>query len=1240
MSRENRRVEQDSTVSSSALGLSFPSPLQRERLSYVPILPTILKDPSKATVAFGEKTSAAGDVQSIRKIFPNLFGQKSVYIVGKRDGASSDKETTNRPSVRIGVVLSGGQAPGGHNVITGLYDFVQAYGDPESSAVFGFKDGPKGVMTGKYVKLTDGVVDRYRNLGGFDMIGSGRDKIHSDAQFAASLRHCEALRLDGLVVIGGDDSNTNACLLAEYFKQKKSSVKCVGCPKTIDNDLKNDLVPVSFGFDTACKVYSEQIGSVCIDAASSAKKWHICRLMGRSASHITLECALRTHPNCCFVGEEIQAKKHTLKDVTDQFVDIVLKRKRANKPYGVALLPEGMIEFIPEIGRLIQEINDILGESGGSEGGRKLGVDDVAAKLSTSARKTFDYLPKEIASSLMLDRDSHGNVKVSQIETERLLVSCALDELRRRKEASGFKYQFHFFGYEGRSAMPSNFDANYCYALGTTAATLLVNGCTGLIAAVSNLDASNPADWTCGGVPLTSLMNMERRAGKAKPVIRKALTNLNGLPFLELAANRDRWALEDAYIAPGPIQFNTSNSHAISRTLELELEGLRRERNVQEREKKRRKHDGVAKKKESDGKICLEVSDGNGLSSRGVRNPLSPASASSLSRERAAVASASVLPSSALGGDSKTTVAAMDTDESPATSRVPSHVTATIPSSKFAVLSSVFPQTCRSAEQVILDLSESRALESAGLNVGVVFCGRPSPAGHAILHGLVTCGEVKKVFGFVDGTNGLYERRYVVLDAATTAAFRNEGGYDLLGRSRDVTGRDEEQLEKIRATVESCRLDGLVLIGGTHTASDSAVVTEYFNAKKVCCSVVFVPATVDGDLRSPYLDVPCGFDTSSRVMAQLVGNLARDAASAKKYYYFVRLMGRAPSHLAVEVALQTNPDAVVLGERVRDLSMTLKDVVNELADTISERFKRGGKNYGIVLVPEGLITFVPEISGLLKSLHRVGGDVERLDTWHRALFDSLPSYVREQFLLKREVHGTLQLSQIETEKMLRDLVAAELGRRKRAGNYDGTFKTVCTFLAYQVRCSFPTPFDSKYGAALGDAAGKCVASEAMKRKARGICGELPLVPYAVGIRGLRSKRWKPVGVPTMLLMKCDARYRTAEVPSSAVDTQSRPYQLLLQRMSQKRGGNDDGYSNPGPIQMVGTTISTVATSIRTLDEDYLGDVASVTKALRDIERRIRPGLVFPAQLAVAKVQCNAVLAALTALQGKGTCGSF
>lgn len=783
MSSENGRREDvsyfgfSSSSPTSSSGLSFPSPLQKERLAYVPVLPSILKDPSRAVLAYGKKTSAAGDVESIRKIFPNLFGQKRVNIVLRSgDEAFKNEETAenkNKTSVRIGVVLSGGQAPGGHNVITGLYDYIKAYGDSEQSALFGFKDGPRGIMTGKYVKLTDDIVDRYRNMGGFDMIGSGRDKIHSEAQFAASLRHCEALQLDGLVVIGGDDSNTNACLLAEYFKQKKSSVKCVGVPKTIDGDLKNKLVPVSFGFDTACKVYSEQIGSVCIDAASSRKKWHVCRLMGRSASHITLECALRTHPNCVFVGEEIRSKKHTLKDVTDQFVDVVLKRKRANKPYGVALLPEGMIEFIPEIGRLIEEINDILGECDNSGG--KLAVDDVAKKLSESARKTFDYLPDEIAAQLTKDRDSHGNVMVSQIETERLLVSCALSELRRRNEADWFSYQFHFFGYEGRSAMPSNFDANYCYALGTTAATLLVRGCTGVIAAINNLDASSPADWTCGGVPLTSLMNMERRAGKVKPVIRKALTELTGLPYAELVANRERWALQDAYASPGPIQFS-SNCGTISRTLELELKERRADAgNMQQRETKRRKCEKLSTEKNY---IRLDVSDGDGLSTRVVRNPLSGECASVLSCERASAVAHSAPSSSSFSTSlrpSCTWTTITTATNEPSTPPTSSHTMATIPSSKFAVLRNIFPETCRSAEQAILDLSSESSLQSsAGLNVGVVFCGRPSPAGHAILHGLVTCQEVKNVFGFVDGTNGLYEKRYVMLDSATTAAFRHE----------------------------------------------------------------------------------------------------------------------------------------------------------------------------------------------------------------------------------------------------------------------------------------------------------------------------------------------------------------------------------------------------------------------------------------------------------------------------------
>ncbi|XP_042474190.1 pyrophosphate--fructose 6-phosphate 1-phosphotransferase subunit beta-like [Zingiber officinale] len=538
---------------------SVYSEVQTSRLNHSLPLPSILKAPFE--LLDGPRSSAAGNPDEIAKLFPNLFGQPSAKLVPAGSGRSDLPA-----SLKIGVVLSGGQAPGGHNVISGIFDYLQE--KVKGSILYGFKGGPAGIMKCKYVELTHNFVYPYRNQGGFDMICSGRDKIETPEQFKQAEDTVTKLDLDGLVVIGGDDSNTNACLLAENFRQKKMKTQVIGCPKTIDGDLKSKEVPASFGFDTACKIYSEMIGNVMIDARSTGKYYHFVRLMGRAASHITLECALQTHPNIAIIGEEVAAKKQTLKNVTDYITDIICKRAELGYNYGVILIPEGLIDFIPEVQQLIAELNEILAHD----------VVDAEGlwknKLQQQSKILFEFLPLQIQEQLLLERDPHGNVQVAKIETEKMLISMVETELQKRKledkYARNFKGQSHFFGYEGRCGLPTNFDANYCYALGYAAGALLHSGKTGLISSVGNLSA--PVDeWTVGGTALTSLMDVERRHGKFKPVIKKAMVELDGAPFGKFAALRDEWAIKNRYISPGPIQFIGPGSNDVNHTLLLEL---------------------------------------------------------------------------------------------------------------------------------------------------------------------------------------------------------------------------------------------------------------------------------------------------------------------------------------------------------------------------------------------------------------------------------------------------------------------------------------------------------------------------------------------------------------------------------------------------------------------------------------------------------------------------------------------
>jgi pyrophosphate--fructose-6-phosphate 1-phosphotransferase len=545
------------------------SALQLERAKYQPKLPKSLKGAVK--LVEGAKTESVADQEDIKKLFPNTYGMP---LISFEDGG----EVKNQAPVNVGVILSGGQAPGGHNVISGIFDGIKKI-HPESK-LYGFLGGPGGLVDHKYIELTADIIDAYRNTGGFDIIGSGRTKLEEEAQFDKGLEIAKDLNLTALVIIGGDDSNTNACVLAEYYAKINAGVQVLGCPKTIDGDLKNEMIEASFGFDTATKVYSELIGNIQRDANSAKKYWHFIKLMGRSASHIGLECALKTQPNIALISEEVAENKMTLSEIVERIAGVVVKRSDDGNNYGIALIPEGLIEFVPEMKVLITELNDLLAE--GTDSDREFKMlkkshrnEWVATHLSETSEKVFRSLPTEIATQLTLDRDPHGNVQVSLIETEKLLgemVKTRLAELKEEGKFSGrFGTQYHFFGYEGRCAAPSNYDADYCYSLGYTASVLIAEGKTGYMSSVRNTTA--PADeWIAGGVPVTMMMNMEKRHGHMKPVIQKALVELDGAPFKYFVSKRGEWAISSDYVYPGPIQYfgPTEVCDLTTETLKLE----------------------------------------------------------------------------------------------------------------------------------------------------------------------------------------------------------------------------------------------------------------------------------------------------------------------------------------------------------------------------------------------------------------------------------------------------------------------------------------------------------------------------------------------------------------------------------------------------------------------------------------------------------------------------------------------
>ena len=547
------------------------SPLQIERLKYQPKLPESLSSGiNSLEVIEGSATESVRDQEQIKALFANTYGKPTVTF-------KKSSQTKQSPVRNVGVILSGGQAPGGHNVIAGLYDALKS-ANPQNK-LYGFLGGPSGIIEGKYVEFTDEFINDYRNTGGFDIIGSGRTKLETEEQFKSSLEVCKKLNITAVVIIGGDDSNTNAALLAEWFVKNNAGIQVIGCPKTIDGDLKNEQIEISFGFDTATKTYAELIGNIQRDANSAKKYWHFIKIMGRSASHVALEAALQTQPNITLISEEVEEKKMSLESIINYMTDIIVRRSNNGKNFGIAIIPEGLIEFIPEMKSMISNLNDVMSslekDSRYTNGTQAEKFAIIENTLSSDNAKVFSSLPTLIKAQLLMDRDPHGNVQVSKIETEKLLIEmikAKLNELKAQGKYKGkFADQAHFFGYEGRCAFPSNFDADYCYSLGYNAFALINNGFTGYLSSIRNLTdvASN---WIAGGIPLTMMMNMEKRHGEWKPVIQKALVKLDGPVFKKLEEHREEWAMNDRYLFPGAVQYFGPSSVCDITTVTLQLE--------------------------------------------------------------------------------------------------------------------------------------------------------------------------------------------------------------------------------------------------------------------------------------------------------------------------------------------------------------------------------------------------------------------------------------------------------------------------------------------------------------------------------------------------------------------------------------------------------------------------------------------------------------------------------------------
>jgi pyrophosphate--fructose-6-phosphate 1-phosphotransferase len=819
-------------------GAGGASTFQKIRKAVILPIPKVLES-TTLELQHHEALGAFGDHEDIQRLFPTTYGRPRVSL---NENSSSTSGSAPHEPLRIGVVLSGGQAPGGHNVIAGVFDFIKKV--HQDSVLFGFLDGPQGVYKGIYAELTAEIIDFYRNSGGFDMIGSGRHKIEKAADMESSMQNCTELGLHGLIVIGGDDSNTNAAVLAEYFESRGCATKVCGCPKTIDGDLKvHPYIPISFGFDTACKTYSELVGNVCVDTLSSQKYYHFVRLMGRAASNIALECALLTRPNICLISEEVQAKKQTLFEVTHEIVNVILARADMGKDYGVVLLPEGLIEFIPEFNVLIDEINDIL-EKG-------VAHDEVQDQLTEESRSVFEYLPTVIKEQLLLDRDPHGNVQVAKIATERLLAQTVAAELAKHTETGRYKGhfspQFHSYGYEGRSCLPSNFDSVYCNALGQNVAALVMCGQNGLISSVTNLTDAVES-WACAGVPITMMCHMEKRHGHMKPVINKALVELDGEPFKCFAASRKEWALYDLYRCPGPIQFygagNTDIHHldlCITLTLELSKSDVRMDAAlVQAAIRYQTEH---ANKDTTNNSFTFAPIIGE-----------SCAVYSRLQIQRTGYVPV-LCPTLENAADFEF-VRGQRTQ-----------------CRRFAdrqALSSLFPNTYGANLASLVPASGQITSEPPSKQkhrFGFVFCGRQAPGGHDVLAGLFDCLQAaasgSELVGFVGGTVGLIANNSVALTRELLQHYRGQGGYSLLSRSSDHVSPGK--FPEILRTCQALHLTGLVLAGSARTATYAAHLAEYLAANHCPTNVCVVPLDTANGFKNEYIETTVGFDTATNV---------------------------------------------------------------------------------------------------------------------------------------------------------------------------------------------------------------------------------------------------------------------------------------------------------------------------------------------------------------------------------------
>ncbi|KAK2195532.1 bifunctional Pyrophosphate-dependent phosphofructokinase PfpB/ATP-dependent 6-phosphofructokinase/Phosphofructokinase superfamily/Phosphofructokinase domain [Babesia duncani] len=1145
-------------------------------------LPKLLQYDYHVLQEYDESGEDMKDFEELSQILSFIANEKMVSIEPQ---IMQGDEQVHHKIIRIGLILSGGPAPGGHNVIAGAFDYLTLRNS--QSQLIGFLGGIDGFLNQRHEAVTPQKMDQFRNLGGFNMLWSGRGRINGTEDLDKAVACIKELQLDGLIVVGGDGSNSNAALLsnhlAKVYVEGELRKPCcvVGVPKTVDGDVKSKNIEISFGFETAALTYSELIGNLCTDASSTQYTYHFIRIMGRSASHLALECGMQTHPNILLIGEEVERNQTPLCEIVDYIVDVMHQRSKMGKTYGVVLIPEGLIEFIPEMRILIEEINEILTNSPNS-------ITTLDPCLLKRSRSTWEFLPESIQEQLLMDREATGYIMLAKIATERLLLMLVESRIAAKKldHLKSLTFMTHYFGYEGRCAIPSSFDASYCYALGYNASVLISNGRNGYISAIRNLKAPLE-DWIPVGLPFLHVMHMLENSKGRYPAIRKTLLELDGYMFKTFEQVRDIWAFEDLYRSPGPIQlYNNNDTRCFSLTLPT-VEDL----TTSTPRGSVKKRFLIAKHLE-----CL----------------------SPFQRER--LEAIPEVPE--ICHDLKARLRKFKKVLNP-DQYTHSQIIINYPHMATASGFDLF--------EVFTDSHSGPERPKLNLRVGVVMLSKQAPGALNVFWGVYE--RIKLVGGVVlafNGAQGLIDCDYIELCDTDFDYFKNQGGLELVHRSRVAYFYNMQNWGLARGTCEKLQLDGLVILGDEGAMTQASLLTEHFMSSNCSTSIICVPVVSSNGLGGPLIESCVGFDSNARLYSALVGNVLTDAVSMPKYWHFVKILGRYPSLEVLECALQTHPNFVIIAEEYGAADKTLFDVVQDIADAVCKRAEMG-YNFGTVLIPDHLVLHLPTTRNMLTELRKIireataqgkrdeaidhltrYGEVDGIQSewidkmipWSLAVFKSLPNYIRKELLSLNSAEVALE--RLDIEIMLAKMVKEELNLRKQRGEYRGNYVAVTHYFGYQGRCSTPSEFDCSLAYAYG-----CVAAMAV---------ESGLTGYCCSIRGLCGsvEDWMLFAIPLTCLMKIAPNvlellhipYNFAKgdlpiIPSATVELTSKAFKKF--RVARNQWLVEDLFVNPGPMQFDGT-VATQSMVLINEHAEYYHMLRSVELFARTLQNSCKFGV--------------------------------